>query len=414
MPKFEYKASDLQGEIRDGEIEAVTQQEATKALAKQQLFVVEIRQLPDIAKIPSAPVKLKKPVDRPSTPLRTGPRRRFNHRLTLLQRTLYLRQLQVMFSAGIPLHQSTSVLCASLEAKLQEQLQSIPKDLLKGRPLSRAFERSGLFNHLIVSAIKVGEESGSLDIILSTLADGEESRLKIGRSIASQLTYPLTVLILLVLGVVFLAHLMAGVIQTVVSQDSLALKLMTILTSPYLIPGCALGLFCAWRAAKLYLKEPKRKTKIEKLLLSLPSVGRFITCHETHVLTGNLALLIKAGLPINRCLGLCSDLVRTEHFRDLLSHARQAITEGSTLSEALAWDNLIDRDVISLISCGEQSGKAESSLEKISEYCSETLDSELSSLVSLLEPLMIAGLGLILGTLLMITFSPVITAMSKL
>ena len=423
MARFHYKASDLEGKISNGEIEAINGQEATKSLAQRQLFVVEIEKLSDSSGIASktetsvlsSRAKPNQIQDSPAPPPpRSTPKRRFTQKFTLMERTLYLRQTAVMFTAGIPLHRCTSVLCASYPTKLQEQLKSIPKDLEKGRPLSRAFERSSLFNHLVVSAIKVGEESGNLDSILCTLADGEERRLKIGRSIVSRLTYPLTVLVILVLGVVVLAHFMADVMQSMVDQDTAAMSVLNLLVSPYFLPGCLLLGLLIWRASILYIRQPRRRKKLERILLALPKVGRFIVCHETQILTGNLALLLKAGLPLNRCLGLCSDLVRTEHFKELLTDARLAITEGTTLSEALAQKGWLHQDVLSLIHCGEQSGKTELALEKVSEYSSETLERSLEALMSMLEPVMIAGLGLTLGLLLLFTFSPIIGAIGDL
>jgi type IV pilus assembly protein PilC len=460
VPSFEYTASDRTGSITKGSLEAKDKAAASRELGSMGLFVLEIKPAsggpksssgPARSATPKAdksaqtvrskaskPVRSKKPAAPPppkAEPTRVlttvvshasdtpKPSKKAEKKkaklpfqrvsLTPLQRALYLRQLYTMFAAGIPLHQATEILTENddYRPELRAALLGVPSDLERGRLLSKALKRSGLFNRLIVSSIHVGETSGRLDSILQKLADGEEQSVKLKRTLISKLTYPAVVMVIMSLGLLVLGHVMSRVMSSMPGFDPGDIPLFGIATSvfqhPTFLPICAIlmaGLaFLCW---KTYM-TPAWRLRVEAYLLHLPMLGQLIRRVESNTVTGQLSLLISAGIPLDRALELCSDLVWTEQFRRAMVHSKTEIRNGVAIVESFEMCGLFPQDVLALIAAGELSGALEGSLEKAATYCADQVERNLETALSLLEPLLIGSLGIAIGTVILCTFVPV-------
>ena len=330
-----------------------------------------------------------------------------------LQRALYLRQLCTMFYAGIPLHKATEILAEGddYRPELQEALLGIPTDLQRGRQLSKSLKRSHLFSRLVVSSVQVGEQSGRLDSILKNLADGEEASVKLKRTLVSKLTYPVVVMLIMSLGLLVLGHVMSRVMASMPGFKPSDIPFFGIVTStfqhPAFLPVCflliAVFAFLCWKA---YM-TPSWRLVVEGHLLQVPVLGKLLSRVESNTVTGQLSLLIGAGIPIDRSLELCSDLVSTERFRRALIQCKAEIRSGGAVGESFEMCGLFPGDVLALISAGETSGALEQSLKKAAEYCSDQVERSLETALSLLEPLLIGALGIAIGAVILCTFVPV-------
>ena len=444
MPSFDYTASDRTGAITKGTLEAKSQAAASQALGSMGLFVLEIKVSASGSKkptvgtpaTPSSASRTTKPLEAESPPPKPAPKilptvvshagdqtaapkpkkARPNFRRVTwspLQRALYLRQLATMFNAGIPLHKATDLLTENPEYRpeLQKTLEGIPQDLERGRLLSKSLERSKLFSRLVVSSVKIGEQSGRLDYILSGLADGEEQSVKLKRTLISKLTYPCVVMVVMTLGLVVLGHVMSRVMASMPGFDPGSIPLFGIVTSafqhPAFLPVCFLfvGVF-AMLCWKTYM-TPSWRVAFETNLLHTPVLGKLLARVESNTITCQLSLLISAGIPIDRALELCSDLVWTELFRRALVNSKAEIRNGSSITESFETSGLFPDDVLALISAGEISGALEDSLKKAADYCADQVERTLETALSLLEPLLIGSLGIAIGTVILCTFVPV-------
>lgn len=324
-----------------------------------------------------------------------------------------MRQLFTMFAAGIPLHKATELLTENEEysPQLREVLQGIPADLERGRLLSKSLERSKLFSRLVVSSVKIGEQSGRIDFILEKLADAEEQSVKLKKTLISKLTYPAVVFVVMTLGLVVLGHVMSRVMASMPGFNPGDIPLFGIVTSifrhPAFLPLSLLLLagfiFLCW---KVYL-TPSWRVVVEDAVLSLPVLGKLISRVESNTVTTQLSLLISAGLPIDRGIELCSDLVWTEVFRRALVQSKADIRSGTPLVESFEVSGLFPQDVVAMIAAGEISGALEESLEKAAYYCADQVERTLETALSLLEPLLIGFLGISIGTVILCTFVPV-------
>ena len=131
-------------------------------------------------------------------------------------------------------------------------------------------------------------------------------------------------------------------------------------------------------------------------------------------MSSQLSLLLGAGLPIDRGLGLCSELVMTELYKRVLLSTQKELRNGSELAESLETSRLFPGDVVGLIAAGEQAGQLEESLAKASAYCADQVERTLETALALIEPLLIGFLGIAIGTVILCTFVPVFNNLQNL
>lgn len=449
MPAFEYTASDKTGAISKGTLEASDKGAASRALGSQGLFVLEIKPAAageSAPPTPSSETPPVKPDPRPNYSRRSSPRPPerprpapvakpeprteadgtsksrwpFRPGWSPLHRAIYLRQLYVMFEAGIPIHSATAQLHDNEEyhSEVRRRLAEVPRDLQRGRLLSKSLERSGLFPNLILSSIKVGEESGRLGQILRNLSDGEERAVKLRRTLVSRLTYPIVVLLVMSLGLVVMGHVMSRVMLSLPGFKPESIPLLGLVTSvyqsPYFLPLCFLlasGLGAlVWKT----VHTPVWRLAAERFLFRVPVMGNLLIRLETNSVTSQLSLLLQAGIPLDRGLELCAEIVATETFRRSLRLAKEAIRSGSDVSEAFSVVGLFPDDVMALVAAGEMVGRLDQSLDKASEYCADQVERTLETALALIEPLLIGFLGVAIGTVLLCTFVPIFNSLQTL
>ena len=431
MPVFEYTASDRTGSLTKGEVEATDKASASRLLGSKGLFVLEIKKStastpanPGPIPTPAAPVAsttLAPPLTNPSSQKEAPPpKSRRSARWPGVQQALYLRQLQVLFAAGIPIHHAAGIVGDSDEHRpdVKSLLQQIPKDLERGRLLSKSLERSGLFGKLVVSSVRLGEESGRLQDILERLAESKEKSVRLKRTLVSRLSYPAVVLVVMSLGLVIMGHVMSRVMTSIPNfhpGDVPVFGQLNLLFRHWaFLPGLTLGtLLLAFLGRHIWTTRELRLL-VEERLFALPLVGSLLKRLEANAVTSQLELLLSAGLPIVRGLDLCAELVWTESYRQALLRTRQELLDGAELSECFRRAGLFPQDVLALIAAGEAAGNLTSSLSKAAEYCANQVERTLESLLALLEPLLIGFLGVTIGAVLLCTFVPVFNNLQTL
>lgn len=435
MPFFDYTASDREGVLSHGRVEAADRAAAGRLLAKRGLFVMGVVAAPAAPNpTPTIPdssssddlrlrARLEPAVIDDERTVAVGNLRRQGlqqRSWSQLDRALYLRQLQVMFAAGIPLYRAAAALAEGQERRprVGAKLSAIPRDLERGRPLSGALEKSGLFTRVIVNSVRLGEESGRLSSILEALSETEERAVQLKRALVSRLTYPAVVLVAMVLGLMVLGHVMSDVMASLPTLQKSPPPVLGLLNRlfahaaflPTMLGACALLAVLLRRA---WLRHRVR-LPIEQAALSAPVLGPLLKRLESNSVSGHLALLLGAGLPLDQGLGFCADLVRTISFRQALQQAQQDLRNGEELAPCLKRAQLFPEDVLALIHAGEVAGSLEKSLANAARYCAEQVERTLESTLAVLEPLLIGLLGIAIGAVLILTFLPVFASLKDL
>lgn len=445
MPFFDYTASDREGTLSHGQVEAPDKAAAGRALTKQGLFVMSIAparaapprpippsespvlpvaeaELPEPdehplkAKLEAIPIEAERTVSVGSVRKLTLPQRSW----TRMDRALYLRQLQIMFQAGIPLYRAAGVLAQGKEynRRTQDKLKEIPIDLERGRTLSKALQRAGLFSHLIVSTVRLGEESGQLDTVLDALSDTEERAVQLKRALVSRLTYPAVVMLAMSLGLVVLGHVMGRVMASMPALQKATSPVLGAISGAFqnkaFLPVAAVLAVLVVAGCRRLWRLHRSRLVLEHLALIAPVLGPLLKRLEANSVTSQLSLLIKSGLAMDRGLGLCAELVRTLTFRRALLLVQQEVREGQELGASLKDKELFPEDVLALVQAGEISGSLESSLETAARYCSDQVERTLDSALAVLEPLLIGLMGIAIGAVLILTFVPIFSTLKDL
>lgn len=405
MPRFRYRASGAGGGLCEGQLEATSRQEATRALTQRGLMVLELRE------------ERAAPADRPTgapqpAPAATAMGR--GRRLDGQEAAIFFRQLALLFNSGIPLHRAMDCLVRQAERpRVKGPLVVLSAQLSQGSTLSGAMAQSGLFSPLQVGVVKAGEDSGMLSVLLERLARLEEMELAFRQQVKARLSYPVGVAIAMLLAAALLTVVMGGVISAMgsLAQSSPLLRLVQQPWLPALLllgPAALLaGLGWAWR-------QPTLRPALEGWLLGFALVGPLLRRAESARLCRILAVLANSGLRVDRSLTLAAGTTSSPRARAALELASQQLTAGEGLSAALAASAYFPPEVIHMTAAGEASGRLGAMLAKVAEYSDMQVTRFLEAAVTALEPLLLSLMGLLVGLTMLATFGPLYGALDRL
>lgn len=326
-------------------------------------------------------------------------------RITSQDIAIFTRQLATLIGAGVPILESINAILEQLDnLKFKKILVAVKEKLSEGLSLADSLERtSKVFSPLYINMIRAGEASGALEVVLLRLAEYLEGQVKLRNRFISTMVYPV-IMVVLATGVV--AFLMIKVIPKVVVifQDvNQALPVYTrilIFISHfmadywYLLIGLAVLMVYAIRR---YRKTPEGREKIDILMLKIPILGKIVKLRAVSRFSRTLATLLKSGIPLLQSLDIVKNIVNNVVLEKTIEDARDLISEGSSIAEPLRKTGVFPPMVIRMISVGEQSGELEAMLEKIADTTDNEIDTFVSALTSLLEPviiLLLAGMVL--------------------
>lgn len=309
------------------------------------------------------------------------------------------------------------------DEELRGAINGVARRVSSGHRLSQAMaSHRPPFKALECSLVKVGEETGGLHMVLSRLADMAEQQEENRQRLISALTYPAIVVLiafsLLVFAPIFVFDDLLGVIRELGADLPLItrayLGLAQWVTSPafYLVLAPVLGL--GFWGLKTSLQAQERRATLERFLLDLPGVGHFLRTCLSLDLSLALGLCYRAGLPVLESLQLSRHASPSVWLADQLQRAREALTEGETLTQALADMQLFEPACLSLIAVGEESGQVEETLETVSVMCRQDRDHALEVAQAMLEPLLLLGVGLMVGFIAVATLLPMLQVAQNL
>ncbi len=354
------------------------------------------------------PLKVKKK----AKPLFGGKKKK----ITSKDITTFSRQLATMMSAGVPLVQSFEIVARGLENKsMQDLLLAIKADIEAGGTLAEALgKHPAHFDRLYINLVTAGEAAGILESILHKIATYLEKTEALKSKIKSAMFYPIAVI---VVAFVITAILMIFVIPQFESlfkgfgADLPALTKLVITISEYFqeywwaIFGGLIGTVMG------VLKLKKRSTKVaqlfDRLSLKLPVVGKILEQSAVARFSRTLATMFAAGTPLVEAMtsvaGACGNIV----FYDAAIKIRDEITTGTQLQVAMRDAQIFPNMVIQMVAIGEESGALDEMLGKVADWYEQQVDDAVEALTSLLEPIIMAVLGVIIGGLVIAMYLPI-------
>jgi len=396
MPIFKYVAKDADSRTVSGKITAEMETAVIEELRKRHLTIISV-----------TPVKEAGGSKMSFTRKRVKPD----------DLVIFTRQMATMIDAGIPILQA-------LDA-LQEQIihpyfhgivLNVRDDIQTGSSLSAAFAKHPrAFDALFINMIRVGETGGVLSTILDRISLYMEKTLKLRRKVKSAMIYPAVVITMAILITIVLLVKVVPTFASIYDSFDRELPAMTqllIQTSSFLqhyllfvigalvMAGIAVG--------RLYRTEKGRMT-FDRLILRIPLFGDLIKKVAISRFSRTLATLLQTGVPILESLDIVGKTCGNRVLENVVHNVKNNVREGESISAPLAKSALFPSMVTRMISIGEKSGQLEKMLSKVAEFYDEQVDTIVSGLTSIIEPLIIGFLGIVVGFIVISLFLPIIT-----
>lgn len=396
MAAFHYQAVEADGKQRQGIIEADSARAARSQLRESGLFVVELDTVSDNRK-----------------------KQQFSfarNRLSISDLSLLLRQLATLMEAGLPLEQCLSILIEQSTHPYQRGLlASLRAEVLGGSTLAHAMAQHPTdFPEMHRALIKAGEASGELSLVMDKLATHSENQQELQQKVGLAFIYPAIVTAVAIIIVGSLLFYVVPQVVSVFQQSHQALPLLTrsliwltdalAATWPYLLVLLIAAVFITRRM----LQQETVRAGLHRRLLRMPILGRLIQGVNTARMASTLSILFGSGVPLLTALSAASGVVSNLPMRYALDEAARKVREGVSLSRALAVSGLFPPVLIHLIASGEQSGKLDIMLNRVAKQQDQEVTGFITTLTSLLEPLLILVMGAVVLIIVLAILLPII------
>lgn len=341
--------------------------------------------------------------------------RRFAGRVRDKDLAVYTRQFSTMVDAGLPIAQCLTILGEQSESRgLRSVTQQIAKEVEAGATLADSFRKyPKTFDDLFVNMLQVGESGGVLDLVLQRLSKYIEKTAALKRKVKGAMVYPLTIVSVAVLVIIFMMTFVIPTFATMFKSMGADLPLPTKIvlwlsafTTHYIV-FIFIGIAAFVVAVRKYYATDQGSKVIDALLVKIPVLGTLIQKVAVARFTRTLGTLIASGVPILEGLRITAHSAGNRVVERAVMAARAAVTAGRTLSEPLKTEPIFPPMVVHMINVGENTGALDQMLGKIADFYDEEVDTAVSTLTSLLEPLMIVFLGVIVGGLVVAMYLPI-------
>ncbi len=334
---------------------------------------------------------------------------------------IFTRQFSVMIDAGLPLVQCLEILGTQQDDKaFQRIILAVRQDVEAGSSLADALRKHPrAFDDLFVNMIAAGEAGGILDTILRRLSTYIEKAVKLKGQVKTALIYPVSVLTVATLVVAIILWKVIPTFAALFASLGAQLPLptrMVIALSNFLatyILFILAALTALFFALQRYYQTYKGRRVIDGIVLKLPVLGDIMKKIAVARFCRTFATLTSSGVPILDGLEITAKTSGNAIIEDAIMAVRKSVETGRTIAEPLAETKVFPPMVVQMIGVGEQTGALDAMLSKIAEFYEEEVDNAVEGLMKLMEPIMIAMLGTIIGTIVVAMYMPMFDLISK-
>ncbi|MEZ4601119.1 MAG: type II secretion system F family protein [Syntrophotaleaceae bacterium] len=399
MSLFEYSGFDAVGKKVSGLIEGPGKSAVIQKLRSQGIFPSSLRE------------------ERESHGRRLSWRQLTWRKVPALQIAIATRQLAILLGAGLPLDEALRSLGEQLDHPvLARALNRARQDVIAGESFHQALENQHLFSKLFTSMVQVGENTGRLEQVLDRLADFLEEQARLRSKVQAALAYPL---LMTLVGVFVLSFLFVYVIPKVTQmlddlEQTLPLPTWLLIETTNFISaywwqivlvGAGLG-YALFR----FLRTDRGKELRDRAALNVPLFGKLNLYLATARFSRTLATLLHGGVPLLTALEIVRNLFRNGLLVEVLDTTLKSVREGEGLAAPLRQTALFPPIVAQMVAIGEKSGELEGVLHKVAESHEQQVGMTLTTMLSLLEPLMILVMGVVVGFVVIAILLPIFQA----
>jgi type IV pilus assembly protein PilC len=397
LSRFDYQVRDRSGKLITGQLEADTQAAVAAKLTSMGYAPVKIEEV----KTSGVNTEITLP---------------WSNRVKLKDLAIFSRQFATMINSGLSLIRSLSILHDQTDnKKLAETIDEIRTQVEGGSSLSQALaEHDKVFPKLYVAMVRAGETAGMLDQVLLRVAAMYEADVKLRSKIKSAMTYPVIVLIMAIglstAMLVFIVPTFADMFDTLGGELPLPTKVLQrasqFVASPmgavtYIVIPTAI-----WFAYKRIRSTEKGRFTLDVIKLRLPVFGPLFHKIALTRFARNLSTLLAAGVPILQALEITADTVNNGPIALAVKDVQDSVRQGESINRPLSQHEVFPPMVVQMIAVGEETGNIDGMLSKISDFYDTEIESTTESLTALMEPLMIAVIGGIVGSMVIALYMP--------
>jgi len=405
MAKFKYSAIDGNGKSVSGKIDAPNEAQARAKLVAQRLIVSTISE---------EGFSLGKKSSKKSAG--------YNKKISGEQLMIFTRQLATLLQAGLPLLRAMQILSDQEKNPVfKTALLNISENIQGGNSLSDALSQyPRMFDRLYINMIRAGEAGGVIDTVLDRLAMFQEKAMKIRKKVKSAMVYPTVVVsVAFVIVWVLLTFVVPSFQKMITSQGGT----MPPLTQFVMDLGNALSnhwfLTIVLVAAVIFgirflFRNAKTKAAIDRVVFKLPKIGAFVKIVTVSRFARTFGTLMASGVPILQAMTITRDTLDNVVLREALDRVHDRVRDGDTLAQPLEQSKVFPPMVCSMVQVGEETGQLPEMLNRVADNYDEEVDNAVGALTSIIEPLLIVFLAIVVGTIVIAMFMPIITIIQKM
>jgi type IV pilus assembly protein PilC len=425
MPRYTYVALDARGQESTGLVDAASTNEAIGELRRAGYFPTHVYEEGSVAvAAKSAPAQKSKTARTERKP--GGLNIVLFQKKTVKPKVLmiFTRQLATLIDAGLPLLRGLNVLSKQeRDAVLKTTIHKLADSVQGGSTFSEGLaQHPRLFNDLYVNMVKAGELGGVLEVVLERLAAFQEKAQKIKNKIVAAMVYPLIVMVLalaiMTFLLVFIVPRFEAIFHDMLGDRPLpAITVFVISVSRFMqerwtiLLGVVAGLMIAYKIAA---RSRAGRTLLDRVKLRAPLFGDLIRKTAISRFSRTLGTLVTSGVPILQALNITRETAGNRVIARAISQVHDSVKEGESIASPLETSGAFPPMVVSMIDVGEETGQLPEMLLKIAEVYDDEVDNSVAALTSLLEPVMIVFLALVVGTIVVALFMPLISIISGL
>ncbi|WP_347978814.1 type II secretion system F family protein [Microbacterium sp. ProA8] len=343
---------------------------------------------------------------------------------TVSARTLavFSRQMAGLINAGLPLMRTLAILIEQTDDKrLQPALVQVQADVESGSSFSAALARHPqTFPPLMLSIVKVGEAGGFLGSALTSIADNYQRDAELQNKIRAAITYPAIVLFIAIVGVLvmvtFVVPIFEGMFKGLGSSLPLPTQILVTISNNmwWMIPALVLVVIVAviwWRTNRHTLQYRK---VVDPIKLKMPVFGKLTTKIAVARFARNLSMMLNAGVPIIQALSIVGQASNNWKIEEAVRDVQESIRQGRSFAAPLAKADVFPAMVPQMVSVGEESGTLVDMLSSIADFYEDEVETATAQLSSTIEPILIVGLGIVIGGMVISLYLPIFTLYGEL
>lgn len=395
---FAYKGRDAEGKLVKGRIDAMTEGAVANRLRTMGISPLSIQEA-------SGGTGLQMEINLGA----------FRAKVGLKDLAVMSRQMATMITSGLSLLRTLTILTDQTQNKeLKRILGSITREVESGSSLSEATARhSTVFPPIMISLIRAGETGGFLDESLLSIAKNFESEVKLRGTIKSAMTYPVIVFIMAIIAVIamllFIVPIFKNMFASFGGELPLPTQILVWLSSImwWLVPLLAIAgiIFAVWWQKNKNTDRVRRV--VDPMKLRIPVFGQLFKKIAIARFARNFSSMMAAGVPILQVLTIVGDTAGNWVMEEALRKVAESVRQGKTVAEPLGHEKVFPSMVTQMIAVGEDAGALEQMLAKIADFYDEEVQSATEQLTAMIEPLMIAFLGIVVGGMIVALYLPI-------